>query len=90
MSVKVAQLPKRSTTDAEEIVRILDALQGFHDEGKLTKMVVVYFNTLGGFRVDMSSTLRASELALASAAVQRDLMTMMGLTDQVKFPGEPA
>ena len=81
--VKIAQFPRRSPTAAEEATRILDELTRMNVEGKLSGMCVVYFNPLGGWRIDASSTLTFSQMAIAAAAVNQAVHALLAGTSSV-------
>jgi len=88
--LSVVELPTRQPGDAMEAMRLLRDLNEANEKGQLKTLLIVYFNPLGGWRIDMSSSMRLSELALASAAVQRELQHCLSNNGPlIEYPRPP-
>ena len=60
------------------------------EEGNLSRLAIVVFNPLGGYQVEISSTMRVSELALAIAVLQRELQFILTHNPVLSYPKPPA
>jgi hypothetical protein len=88
--IRVAQLRKVQPTEAEEVARVMADLNDQHGKGRIEHLVVVAFNPLGGFQLQMTGHTRFSTLALAAAIVQREVIACLDGTKEAPYPPDPA
>ncbi len=90
MTLKVVELPRLTPEAETEVKRILGDLTKALLEDKLSGLAVVYFNPLGGWRIDATDNLTLSQVSIAALAMQQAAIEVMRSCPSVEWPEKPA
>jgi hypothetical protein len=75
--MKVVELPGRAESDHEQVQKLIDWILEQHAGGHLCKLVLVAFEETDCWIYKRTDNLRLSQIAIASAAMQQELINAM-------------